>query len=90
MPPPWLAHSVESAGWAGLGGIHSGDLIQKIGSDEIRGLKSYRAAIEAVSEAQPERVVFVVLRGVRTHFQYIEPEWKPVAKAAKVKPEKKE
>jgi hypothetical protein len=24
-------------------------------------------------------VVFVVLRGVRTHFQYLEPDWNPVS-----------
>ncbi len=73
-----LVFSVESAGWAGLGGLRSGDLIQRIGENEIRGIKSYRRAMEAVAEQQPERVVFVVLRGVRTRFQYVEPEWKPV------------
>ncbi len=72
-----LVTAVESAGWADLGGIHSGDLIQRIGDKRIRGIKSYRRALEAVAEQQPERVVFVVLRGVRTRFQYVEPEWKP-------------
>jgi serine protease Do len=85
-----LVRSVESAGWAGLGGVRSGDLIQRIDRHEIRGLNSYRAAIEAVTKAQPERVVFVVLRGVRTHFQFIEPEWKPVAKSAKFESTEKE
>ena len=72
-----LVFSVESAGWAGLGGIRSGDLIQRIGEKRIRGIKSYRRAMETIVEEQPERVVFVVLRGVRTHFQYVEPDWKP-------------
>ncbi|MHC4235507.1 MAG: hypothetical protein ACYSUQ_10365, partial [Planctomycetota bacterium] len=60
-----------------------GDLIQKIGQYEIQGLKSYRQAMEAITEAQPERVVFVLLRGVRTRFQYIEPDWNPVSGEAK-------
>ncbi|MBU0617560.1 MAG: PDZ domain-containing protein [Planctomycetes bacterium] len=72
-----LVFSVEAAGWAGLGGLQTGDLIQRIGDRRIRGIKSYRRAMEAVAEEQPERVVFVVFRGVRTHFQYVEPEWKP-------------
>ncbi len=72
-----LVTAVESAGWADLGGLRSGDLIQRIGDKRIRGIKSYRRAIETVTEQQPERVVFVVLRGVRTRFQYVEPEWKP-------------
>ena len=75
---PVVVTAVEPAGWAGLGGLRSGDLIQRIGENKIRGIKSYRRAMEAVAEQQPERVVFVVLRGVRTRFQYVEPEWKPV------------
>ncbi len=74
-----IVSQIEPAGWAGLGGIRGGDLIQKIDAHEIRDLETYRAALEKVTEAQPERVVMVVLRGVRTHFQYIEPDWKPAA-----------
>ena len=37
--------------------------------------------MKEMKAAQPDRVVFVVLRGVRTHFQYVEPDWNPVAKA---------
>lgn len=73
-----LVQSVESAGWAGLGGLRGDDLIQRIGDHEIRGIKSYRQAMEQITEQQPERVVFVVLRGVQTTYQYVEPEWKPV------------
>jgi len=73
-----LVEQVESAGWAGLGGLHAGDLIQRIDDRRIRGLKSYRKTMKAVAEAQPERMVFVVLRGVQTRFQYVEPDWKPI------------
>jgi serine protease Do len=73
-----LVVEVESAGWAGLGGVRPGDLIQRIGEFDIDSLAGYRTAIEAITKAQPERVVFVVLRGVRTHFQYVEPDWGPV------------
>ena len=62
---------------AQLGGLRTRDLIQRIDEFDIKGLKSYRKALEAITERQPERVVFVVLRGVRTHFQYVEPDWKP-------------
>lgn len=68
---------VDRAGWAQLGGLRSGDLIQRIAEFDIRGLKSYRTAMETVTEREPERVVFVVLRGVRTRFQYVEPDWSP-------------
>lgn len=74
-----IVQQVEPAGWAGLAGVGTGDLIQSIGGREVKDLKTYRQAMDAVTQAQPERVVFVVLRGVRTRFQYAEPEWKPVA-----------
>ncbi len=74
-----IVQQVEAAGWAGLGGVQRGDVIQSIAGRDVRDLKSYHRAMEAVAQTQPERVVFVVLRGVRTRFQYVEPEWKPVA-----------
>jgi serine protease Do len=80
-----IVESVEDAGWAGLGGVESGDLIQRIGSHEVVGLKSYRAAMDAITKEQPQRVVFVVLRGVQTRFQFVEPDWKPVLDDSKEK-----
>lgn len=73
-----IVEQVESAGWAGLGGIESGDLIQRIGQYPISGLKSYRKAMKTVTKEQPQRVVVLLLRGVQTRFQYLEPDWKPV------------
>lgn len=74
-----LVEQAEPAGWAGLAGLSPGDLIQRIGDMPITDLATYRAAMEAIAKAQPERVVFVVLRGARTHFRFAEPDWKPVA-----------
>lgn len=75
-----IVTQVESAGWAGLGGLESDDLIQRIAGQEIKGLKSFRRVMDEITKAQPKRVVMVVLRGVQTRFLYIEPEWKPVLK----------
>ena len=74
-----IVSQVESAGWVGLGGVRSGDLIQRIGSYDIKDIDSYRKAIKAVTKAQPDRVVFVILRDQRTHFQFVEPDWKPTS-----------
>ena len=69
--------SLERAGWAGLGGIRSGDLIQRIDDADAADLDSYREALKRITEKEPERVVFYLLRGVRTRLQHIEPEWNP-------------
>jgi serine protease Do len=71
-----LIESVESGGWAGLGGLRPGDLIQRVDDTVIRGRKGFRKVLEKVTEDKPERVVFVVLRGIQTRFQFVEPEWK--------------
>ncbi|MFQ5495024.1 MAG: PDZ domain-containing protein, partial [Phycisphaerae bacterium] len=81
-----LVDRVESAGWAQLGGIRPGDLIQRIDEFPITRLSDFTDALEKITERQPERVVFVVLRGVRTHFQYVEPDWNPDT-AAKPSPD---
>jgi len=72
-----IVEMVEDAGWASLGGLESDDLIQRINGKPIKGLKSYRREMKKISEEQPKRVVFVVLRGASTRFQFVEPEWKP-------------
>lgn len=84
-----LVERVDSAGWAQLGGVRAGDLIQRIDERAVNGLDDYRAAMEEITKQQPKRIVFVVLRGVRTHFQYIEPDWKPGAEGEE-EPEDKE
>ncbi|MFQ5590585.1 MAG: PDZ domain-containing protein [Phycisphaerae bacterium] len=74
-----IVERIARAGWAQLGGLQARDLIQRIDGHEIADLSDYRAAIEEVTGRKPGRVVFVVLRGARTHFQYVEPDWDPAA-----------
>lgn len=64
-------------GWAAEGGVRGGDLIQRIGDQKITDVKSFRKAMEEISEAQPETVVFSVVRGARTRFLFVECDWKP-------------
>lgn len=78
--------NVEMAGWAGLGGVMPGDLIQRVGDRPVSDLASYRAAMDEVKKAEPARVVFVVFRGSRTFFRFIEPEWNPVVPDKKAPP----
>ncbi len=77
-----LVASIESAGWAGLAGVQPGDLIEQIGGHEVGDLASFKAALAAVSKARPARFVIIVLRGVRTHYEFVEPDWKPAARAS--------
>lgn len=72
-----IVDDVERGGWASAAGIMGGDLIQQIDDHEIARLPDFAEAMEAVAQAQPERVVIRVLRGPRTSFRFVEPEWTP-------------
>ncbi|MBX3396185.1 MAG: PDZ domain-containing protein [Phycisphaerae bacterium] len=72
-----IVEQVESGGWASMGGVQPNDLIQQINEYPVKSRTSFRRAMEAIAKEQPERVVFLVLRGVQTRFQFVEPEWKP-------------
>ncbi len=69
--------SVEEGGWASVGGISYGDIILAIDEHEVKGTKSYTEAMEAVTEAASERVVFKVRRRNRVSYKFVEPEWSP-------------
>lgn len=73
-----LVEQIEPAGWAGLGGLRPGDLILRFGGRAVDDLASFEKALEAAVEARDERVEVVVLRGARTRFLYLEPEWSPL------------
>jgi S1-C subfamily serine protease len=72
-----IVEQAEPAGWAGLGGVRRGDLIQGIDDFEITDLETYEEAITKLTDSKPKRIVFFVLRGVRTRFLYVEPQWSP-------------
>ncbi len=74
-----IVSSVEQAGWAGLGGVRPGDLIQRIGDEAITDVASFKRTMKKIEKDQPDRIVFVVFRGFRTYFRFVEPDWKPGA-----------
>ena len=70
-----LVDSVEPAGWAGLGGLRPGDLVQHFAGKAVKDVKSYREALAAALEARQERVIVFVLRGGRSQYLSLEPDW---------------
>lgn len=72
-----MVSDAARGGWAALGGMFAGDLIQRINDQPVTDLGTYRKVMADLTKAQPERVTFVVLRGTRTFFRFVEPEWKP-------------
>ena len=72
-----MIDSVEEGRWADLGGLSNGMLIQAINDMPVRGIQSYRTAMETLLEEEPQRVIFAVRDGRRSSFKFVEPEWRP-------------
>jgi serine protease Do len=72
-----LIEKVERAGWAQLGGLRARDLVLSIDGQAVENLRQFRDIMDSVTRSRKERIIFVVLRGVETRFQYIEPDWAP-------------
>jgi len=68
--------AVERAGWAGLGGLRSGDIIQRVNDLPVRTLAEFRAHIQTIRKGKPEEVVFFIRRGTETTFIRAQPQWK--------------
>ncbi len=73
-----LVEKTERAGWAQVGNLRQRDLILMIDERPVENLGDFREIMESVTQNRQERVTFLVLRGVETRFQYIEPDWVPL------------
>jgi S1-C subfamily serine protease len=72
-----LVQAVEFAGFAGLGGVRPGDLIEEVGGSRITSAADFKTAMGKISKEKPPRVEFVLRRGVRLLHLVLEPDWKP-------------
>ena len=70
-----LVVSVQQGGWAALGKVSGGDLIQEVNGEPVRDVDQFESVMERLSREQPRAVVLRVQRGVRTFFLELEPDW---------------
>jgi S1-C subfamily serine protease len=70
-----LVNRVEEGGWAGVGGLESGDLIQKVDDRGIGRPSDLRAVLEEAVTQRKRKLVFFVERAGRTQFITVQPNW---------------
>jgi serine protease Do len=70
-----LVEDVKSGGWAELGSLYSGDLIQEIDGQKIENVDTLRPCLESIAKAKKRFVLMKVLRGIHTKFLEFEPKW---------------
>jgi serine protease Do len=73
---------VTSGGWAHMAGLKTGDLVTRVGETPSGDVAAFEAAMKKVVAARPAVVALHLRRGPRTHFVFLEPDWKDVAGGA--------
>jgi serine protease Do len=70
-----LVTKVEPGGWAGVGGLEGGDIIQRIDDRDIAGPADVRAVLEDAAAQRRRKLVFFVRRQGRTQFITVQTNW---------------
>lgn len=70
-----LIEEVKSGGWAALGQLYTGDLLQRVNDVPIPDVAALEERMDEIAAQQPDSVVFRVLRGAYTVFVELEPQW---------------
>jgi len=70
-----LVEEVIEGGWAALGELAVGDLIQQVDGQTVTDVDAMKTIMEQIAEKKPEYVVFKVLRRIHTIYVEIEPDW---------------
>lgn len=70
-----LVTDVEEGGWAGLGHLRGGDLLQAVDSTPCPDVETFKRLMQELEETQSEKVVLSILRGVETRFIFVDTNW---------------
>ena len=71
-----LLQTVESGGWASLGGLHGDDIVVKVDGKPTPALADFKRTLDQMRKDKPPRAVFFVRRGIHTLFCEIEPDYR--------------
>jgi len=74
-----LVQEVAEGGWAALGQLEVGDLVQEVDGQPVTDMGSMKKIMEEIADEKPEYVVFKVLRRIHSMYIELEPDWDAVA-----------
>ena len=70
-----MVSQLVPGGPASIGGLSLGDIIQRIGSTEIKTVPEAKLALENVTANHPKEVIFFIWRQNQTMFVNVKPNW---------------
>ncbi len=66
---------VQPAGWAALAGVEIGDILLRVGDQEVKSVAELEKTIKLLKEKKVRSVVFFTKRGAHTAFRELQPVW---------------
>lgn len=66
---------LKQGGLANVGGLYIGDIIQKIGNEDVASSDDVRRTLEGIEEAKTSEVIFFVWRDNKTMFVNVKTNW---------------
>nr|MBN2278189.1 PDZ domain-containing protein [candidate division Zixibacteria bacterium] len=70
-----VVKEVEPGGWASVGGMFPGDIIQSIGGEKITSVIDAKTAFARLAQDKPEEAIFFIYRDSKTLFVNIKTDW---------------
>jgi serine protease Do len=70
-----VVKEVEPGGWADIGGIDPGDIVQSIDGQETDSVETVKEILKQISKDKPKEVVFFIWRNNKTMFVNIKTDW---------------
>lgn len=70
-----LVTEVVSGGWAGIGGLNVGDLIQAVNNSPVTSIADLKPLMDAGNLKHEKYVALLVRRGIRNFFLELQPVW---------------
>lgn len=71
-----VVERVENGGYGGLAHLREGDLLVRLGEQNISDLASFSAALAVAQNTQVAKLSFLVMRGTGTRLLFVESPWK--------------
>lgn len=70
-----VVKEIENGGWASVGGIRPGDIIQSIDGNKVTNIEETKESLSSITETKPEEVIFFIWRNNKTLFVNIKTDW---------------
>ncbi len=74
---------VQPGGWAAVGGLRPGDLIQEVNGNRVAQLSDLKSHLDLAKKNRAKQVDILIRSGVHSHFVELEPVWRDEAETSK-------